>query len=214
MPRYLSRYLKFLSISVLTLSCNSYLNLQKNQSGENCILKFKPDFNKVIYSTSADANEMHVSGLTLIKYMPDSSTRIVFTSEMGFPYFDFGFLTGNRFVIYQITPKMNKKYLIRTLRKDFELILFRNLDSNTSYIQSDSFLTFHAYPQADGINYYITDSRCLHLLKMERASKKKPVMEARFSENIYGITPDSIIIRHLNYNFTISLKKISSLAPQ
>ncbi len=145
--------------------------------------------------------------------MPDSSTRIVFTNEMGFTYFDFGFLAGNRFDVYQITPKMNKKYLIHTLRKDFELILFRNLDSTTYYTLTDSMLIYHAYPQASGINYYITDSRCQHLIKMQRSSKKKPVMEASFSENIYGISPDSILIRHLNYNFTITLNKISGLAP-
>jgi hypothetical protein len=184
------------------------------ETGENCIQQFKPDFNKVIYKTAADAGDIHVSGLLLIKSMPDSSTRIVLTNEMGFTYFDFGFLTGNRFVIYQITPKMNRKYLLKTLRKDFELILFRNLDSNNYYIKKDSSLIYHGFLQSGGINYYITDSRCLHLVKMERASKKKAVTEARFSENIYGNTPDSILIRHLNYNFTISLNKISGLAPQ
>lgn len=214
MCRSQRRYFKFLSISVLIISCNTYGHLQKIQSGENCIQQFKPVFKQVMYETSADANDIHISGLLIIKNMQDSSTRIVFTNEMGFPYFDFGYLTGNRFVVYQITPKMNRKFLIRTLRKDFELILFRNLDSRTYYSLTDSLLTYHAYPQGNGINYYVTDSHCRQLVKMQRASKKKPVMEARFSENSYGIAPDSISIRHLNYNFTILMKKISGLAPQ
>ena len=94
MCRSLSRYLKFLSISVLIISCNTYRHLQKIQSGENCVQQFKPVFKQVMYETSADANDIHISGLLMIKNMPDSSTRIVFTNEMGFPYFDFGFLTG------------------------------------------------------------------------------------------------------------------------
>jgi hypothetical protein len=109
---------------------------------------------------------------------------------------------------------MNKEYLIRTLRKDFELILFRNMDSAQYFALTDSQLVYHAYPQASGINYYITDTRCRWLVKMQRASKKKPVVEISFPGNIYGNTPDSILIRHLNFNFTITLKKISGLAPQ
>ena len=168
----------------------------------------------MIYKTSADVDGIHVSGLLLIKQMPDSSTRIVFTNEMGFSYFDFGYLSNNRFAVYQITPEMNKKYLISTLRKDFELILFRNLDSSKYYALTDSLLIYHAYPQNSGINYYITDASCLHLVKMQRASNKKPVMEASFGRNIYGTSPDSILIQHLNYHFTITLKKISGFAPQ
>jgi len=188
--------------------------MQKIQTRENCVLKFKPEFNRVMYKTSADVRKTHISGLLLIKRMPDSSIRIVFTNEMGFPFFDFGFGVDSGFIVYQITPDMNKKYLITTLRKDFELILFKNMESTSSYTLQDSQLVYHAYPRQNGINYYITDIPCRHLLYMQRASKKKPVVEASFPGNIYGNEPDSIIIRHLNFNFTISLKKIAGLAAE
>jgi hypothetical protein len=188
--------------------------MQKIQTRENCVLKFKPEFSRVMYKTSADVRKTHISGLLLIKRMPDSSIRVVFTNEMGFPFFDFGFGADSGFTVYQITPNMNKKYLITTLRKDFELILFRNMESTSSYSLQDSQLVYHAYPQQTGINYYITDIPCRQLVNMQRASKKKPVVEARFPGNIYGNEPDSIIIRHLNFNFTISLKKISGLAAE
>jgi hypothetical protein len=77
--------------------------------------------------------------------MPDSSTRILFSSETGLSYFDFGFLPDNEFKVYQITPAMNEKALIRTVRKDFELILFRNMDSSKYYSLTDSGLIYHAY---------------------------------------------------------------------
>jgi len=188
--------------------------MQKEQVRENCILQFKPEFNRAIYKTSADVRKVHISGLLVIKKMPDSSTRIVFTNEMGFPFFDFGFGADSGFTVYQITPKMDRQYLIKTLRKDFELILFRNMDKNSSFILQDSQWVYHAYPQSNGINFYITDLTCSRLVKMQRASEKKPVVEASFAGNTFNKEPDSILIRHLNFNFTISLKKITGLAAE
>jgi hypothetical protein len=188
--------------------------MQKEQVRENCVTQFKPAFNRVIYKTSADVRNIHISGILVIKKMPDSSTRIVFTNELGFSFFDFGFGADSGFKVYQITPKMDKQYLIKTLRKDFELILFRNMNDSSSYVLKDSQLVYHAYPQTTGINYYITDMPCNHLVKMQRASEKKPVVEASFPGNTFNKDPDSILIRHLNFNFTISLKKISSLASE
>ena len=214
MPRYPIRLLISLSALACLFSCNTYRNLQKIQAPDNCVQKFKPLFEKVMYKTSADVKGNHISGVLIIKAMEDSSTRIVFTNEMGFPYFDFGFLTNNGFKVYQITPKLNNKYVIRTLKKDFELILFRNRDSIRYFALTDGPRIYYAYPQASGINYYITDSCCRQLLIMQRASDKKPVVEARFVGNISENAPDSIIIRHLNFNFTISLKKISGFAAQ
>jgi hypothetical protein len=188
--------------------------MQKVLPDEYCVQKFKPDFNHVVYKTSVDVAGKHLSGLLLIKLMPDSSTRIAFSNEMGLSLFDFGFLRDNGFKVYQVIPKMNKKAIIKTLRKDFELVMFRNMDSSKYYGLADSNLVYHAFPQPKGVNYYITDAHCRQLVKMQRASNKKPVMEAF----IYGITsgnsPDSISIRHLNFNFSISLKKISALASQ
>ena len=214
MPRYLIRFLIFLSSALLILSCNTYRYLQKIQKPENCVQKFRPIFDRVIYKTSAEVKNTHISGMLIIKYMEDSSTRIVFTNEMGFVFFDFGFLANNGFKVYQITPKMNNKYVIRALRKDFDLILFRNMDSARYYALTDGKWVYHAFPQISGINYYITDTGCQHLFKMQRASEKKPVVEADFIGNISENAPDSILIQHLNFNFTITLKKISGLVTQ
>ena len=84
-------------------------------------------------------------------------------------------LGRNEFMVYQILPQMDKKSVIKTLRKDFELILFRNMDYSKYFTLKDSSLLYHAFPQTQGINYYITDTNCRQLVKMQRASNKKPV---------------------------------------
>ncbi len=209
------RFLIFLSLASLNFSCNQYRHMQKIQSDESCLLKFKPDLHHVIYKTSVDVIGKHISGLLVIKRMPDSSTRIVFTNEMGFSFFDFGFLPDSGFKVYQIIPQMNKEALVRTLRKDFELLLYRNLSGSKYYSLKDSGLIYHAFPQVEGVNYYVTDSSCRQLVKMQRASTKKPVMEAYIYGGSPGLAPDSISMRHFNIShFSITLKKIPTPAAQ
>jgi hypothetical protein len=210
------RFLLFLSLAILSFSCNQYRHMQKIPSDESCIQKFNPDLNHVIYKTSVDVIGKHISGLLVIKLMKDSSTRVVFINEMGYSFFDFSFPPDSSgFKVYQINPQMNKEGLIRTLRKDFELLMFRNMDKGKYYALMDSGLLYHAFPQINGVNYYITDSNCHYLIKMQRASSKKPVMEAYIFGGAKGISPDSISIRHFNIShFSITLKKILPPAAQ
>jgi hypothetical protein len=88
------------------------------------------------------------------------------------------------------------------------------MDEHKSYNLIDSTNIYHAYPQEKGINYYITDEQCSRLIRMQRSSDKRPIMEAFFYDNLPGNSPDSISIRHLNFKFSISLKKIMPLASQ
>ncbi len=195
------RFLIFLSLFSLNVSCNQYRHLKRTPPELNCIEKFKPAFRLEEYKISVDVTGKHVSGLLLIKCMPDSSIRMVFTNETGFSFFDFGFPQDNGFVVYHIVPQMNKPALIKTLRKDFELIMFRNMDRNKSYNLFDSSIIYHAFPQEKGVNYYITNAPCDRLIKMQRSSDKKPVMEAFFFDYLPVTSPDSISIRHLNFKF-------------
>lgn len=215
MHKSTSRFLIFLSLANLSFSCNQYRHMQKISSDETCIQKLKPDFHHVVYKTSVDVIGKHISGLLVIKRMPDNSTRVVFTNEMGFSYFDFGFPSDSGFIVYFIMPQMNKEALVRTLRKDFELLLFRNMNNSKSFELRDDGLIYHAYPQTEGVNYYITDSNCQQLVKMQRASTKKPVMEAVIFGDSRDISPDSISILHFNIShFSITLKQIPAPVAQ
>ncbi len=102
---------------------------------------------------------------------------------------------------------MDKKAVITTLRKDFELVLMRGIDPSKAYIRSDSQLVYYIFPQQKGFYHYITNKKGDELLRMERASKKKVVVEA-ITKNILEGIPDSIGISHKNFNFTIGLKRI------
>ncbi|MEP7165081.1 MAG: hypothetical protein ABI741_10310 [Ferruginibacter sp.] len=181
--------------------------MQPATGNVNGLQKFKPAITVALYNTQVDIVGNHLSGLLLIKKMPDSSTRMLFSNEIGFKFFDFEFAPDGSFKVYSIIKQMNKKSVLKTLRKDLELVLMERLDSSNVSVHTSDGLLYYVFPQAKGYNYYITDSTGDKLVRMERASKKKTVVEAIMQNYINGI-PDTIGISHKTFNFSIGLKRI------
>lgn len=206
------RYLLLISGLFFLLSCSApYKKMQKSTgSDNNCVFAFKPVFTTALYNTQINVVGKHLSGLLIIKTMPDSSTRIVFSSEAGFKFFDFGF-SGDEFNVYYIYKEMNKKPVIKTLRKDFQLVLMNKLDRKESYTLKKDSLVYHTFPDGKDHYYYITDKDCTQMVRMERGSSKKTVMTA-ITGNMQEGVPDTIGIAHTNFNFEIGLKRIHNYA--
>jgi hypothetical protein len=180
--------------------------MQAAKGDAGSLQKFKPAFTVALYNTQADVVGNHLSGLLIIKKMPDSTIRMVFSNEMGFKFFDFEFTPDGNFKVYSVIKQMNKKVVLKTLRHNFELVLMQNLDSAASVRTADGLL-YYIFPQKKGYHYYITDSSGSRLVRMERASKQKTVVEA-IMENYTDGMPDTIGITHKTFNFTIGLKKL------
>ncbi len=208
MPLLQMRYLLFSSGLFLLVACSSvYRKMEKTQASPACILQFRPVFTKALYNTKVDVAGKHLSGLLLMKTMPDSSTRLVFSNEMGFKYFDFEFSPAGAFKVYYILPQMNKKPVLITLRKDFEIVLMQHLDLAACTVRKKDGLFYYGFPQEKGNNYYITDSACTRVLRLERASERKAVVVV-VMQHFTGGMPDTIGISHTTFNFTIGLKKL------
>ncbi|MGC4034531.1 MAG: hypothetical protein QM764_01130 [Chitinophagaceae bacterium] len=184
--------------------------MQKTEGNADCVLAFKPSFSTALYNTQVNVVAKHLSGLLIIKKMPDSSTRIVFSNEAGFKFFDFGF-ANDGFKVFYIYKEMNKKPVIKTLKKDFKLLLMHDLNIAGAYILKNDSTRYYTFPEGKDHYYYVTDSGCHALLHMERGSSRKQVMTA-IAGNITGGMPDTIGITHTNFNFEIGLKRIYNYA--
>ena len=90
---------------------------------------------------------------------------ILFQSEMGLTYFDFVWSNDNHFKVINVIKQMNKKAVINTLRKDFELMLMKNMDLSNVETLSDSTVLFNKILKGDEIIYIVTDSDCVQLKK-------------------------------------------------
>ena len=205
---YRITYLILSSCLLIVLSCSpAHQQMQTANADVTLLQKFKPAFTVALYNTTVDVVGNHLSGLLLIKKMPDSSTRLVFSNEMGFSFFDFEFAANGKFKVYSITKQMNKKSVIKTLQHDFELILMINLDNSKASVRTKDGLTYFVFPQTNGFNYYITNQSGGNLVRMERASNKKTIVEAVMNNYVGGI-PDTIGISHKTFEFNIGLKRI------
>lgn len=201
-------YLLSSSILLILVSCSpAYKKMQTATGNVTGLSKFKPAFGTGLYSTQVDVVGNHLSGLLIIKKMPDSSTRMVFSNEMGFKFFDFEFAADGQFKVYSVIKQMDKKPVLKTLRKDFELVLMQHLDSSNVSIHQQNGLIYYVFPQTKGYTYYITDSTGNKLVRMERASSRKTVVEAVMDNYVNGL-PDTIGISHKTFSFTIGLKRL------
>lgn len=171
------------------------------------IQKFKPAFKSDLYKATVDVMGNHLSGLLLIKKMPDSSTRLVFSNEMGLTFFDFEFAANGAFKVHSIINKLDKSSVIKTLQHDFELVLMQHMGNPKAAVKTTGDQLYFIFPQAKGFNYYITNSSGSELIRMERAGNKKIIVEALMKNYINGI-PDTIGISHKTFEFKIGLKRI------
>lgn len=207
MFRLLTKFLLFTDVIILTGCSSAYKALQPVQAGSACLQKFQPHFGADWYTAKVDVIGRHISGLLLIKTMSDSSIRTVFTNEAGIKFFDFEFRSGN-FKVYNIIKAMNKKPVISTLRKDFELILMQQpAAAHATTFQSGEEM-YYSFPVKNETVFFVTNKDCSSLLRMERASKRKKKSAAILVNQSSSGVPDSVHIEHFTFNMQITMKKL------
>jgi len=206
------------SLLLLLLSCNrqAYRDLEKIQPAQPLSsVTLKPRLDKALYRCVVDGKfafkKFHLSGILYLKHLGEEGDRVVFQSEMGNTFFDFGWDNKDSFRVYHIIDQMNKPALIKTLRKDFELLLVKGLSAQPEsvYQAAKDTATYTRFNLARGFVYYITngDSK---LAGIDNADEKRKVITMRFlPPSPLQQLPETINIRHLRAHFTIDLKKIT-----
>ncbi len=197
----------YINLLLIFVGCKSeFASLKKVEAVSCPVEKFKPVVPFAIYQASVDVLNKHLSGLLVIKTMDDNSVHTLFQSEMGLTYFDFVWSNDNHFEVINVIKQMNKKAVINTLRKDFELMLMKNMDLSNVETLSDSTGLFNKILKGDEIIYIVTDSDCVQLKKIMSATSRKS--KVTLTMNTPSNVPDSVNIHHEKFKFIISLKKI------
>jgi len=183
---------------------NSYLPVSVR---EDCLTELGPRFENELYKAQVDITGRSLGGLLLIKMMPDSSTRIVFSTELGVKFFDFEFRENGEFKVVDILKKLNRKPVISALRQDFEILLMQERGKIPERILEHGNYLYHGYSKGKKQAWYLTDKNCQNLVGAELSSTRKPLVRLNYFYQGTG-NPDSIQIRHLNFSFNIALKKL------
>jgi hypothetical protein len=198
-----------LSSALLILAgCGSvYKNLQTSTGNADCLVRFRPVFTSSLYTTHVNVYGRHLSGLLLFKPLSDTSTRVVFSNEFGIKFFDFEFFESGNFKVHYITGRMNKKVVITALRKDFEMILMKGIEKKPYEVLKAEGNNWYAYQGHKEKDYYITDSACQDLVRIEKGTKRKPKL-AIIMKGYHDGVPDTIGITHKLFDLNIGLKYI------
>lgn len=217
------RYFLFVSILSLFSACKVREYQKAEKASEmvqnrfsNRSAAYQPVFDKILYNCVVEGKtpwgkRYHLSGLLFIKQLEEGK-RVVFQNQMGITYFDFGWDKEGNFSVHNIIPQMNKAPLIKTLKKDFELLLFYNLPEESNGVYSlpkypeDYYLRFDL---SKGFVYYVYDKE-QQLHRIENADEHKKVTTMKTSPTKTGILPDTIQINHLKANFTIQLQQLNT----
>ncbi len=192
---------------------SSYRHLQKWPADKRTavdparLLALKPVYPAVLYRTQVNITGHYLSGLLLIKEMPDSSRRVVFSNEAGFKFFDFSFGGPRGFEVIHIMDRLNKKPVIRTLEQDLSLVMMQGIETAPARLAIADSLLYHGFRRGSKTTWYVTDSAVTYVDHAELGAPRKKLVEARWWMGENNV-PDSIAIRHFNFNFTMNLKKL------
>jgi hypothetical protein len=176
---------------------------------KHCIEKRRP---RVIdnswFDASIDVVGKHISGLLLIKHMPDSSSRVVFTNEAGVKFLDFEYSFNGGFKVHHILDQLDKKAVVTLLENDFKLILglpFRNAGV-TSFRRGNE--VYNRVDDGRKTHFFITDQGCTTTNRIESGSSRKRVATLM----LYGepSRPDSLYLQHHTFAMKMTLKKLNS----
>jgi len=224
MSRLMMRFFLYVSLLLSLYSCSGRPYKELRPGGERVIKAYsglQPGFDKELYRCVVDGKfllkKFHVSGILYLKSFSDTAVRVVFQGEMGNTFFDFGWDHKDSFIVYSIMPQMNKPALIRTLRKDFELLLMKGLSAEYEVYEDGAENTWIRYALQSagqtgrGYAYYRLNREQDKLAGIENADDKRKVVIMDMTPPVtLGTLPDTMIIRHLRAHFTIDMRKIQA----
>ena len=216
MNRFPILFSLFSFLAAFVVSCKSdYRNMYTTSTDIECLAKQLPKrLSTSWYRTTVDVKGHHITGLLLIKEMPDSSYRVVFTGDAGIRFFDFSFSNSNLFSVEYAMKQLDKKVVIQALRTDFELLLgipYRNKNVEALKLKTENYFAFTNKKETAYIVYDSVECKTLRLESSSRSVKKTTLQT--FGSN--SGSPDSVVIAHHTFDMTIRLSKIEKTdAPQ
>jgi hypothetical protein len=212
-------FLRLSSFFFLLFLCSCaapYKGLQQDTSIKTSALRFRPQFDKVLYRCVVDGRvvlkKFHLSGLLFFKTMEDGTTRAVFQNEMGFTFFDFEWDLRDSFKVNSIIPQLDKPALIKTLEKDMNLLLLKNLDASTEAGFTKEAETLHRFTLKKGMAWYVEEGGVLK--RIENTGKSKVITIELKDKRAETGMPAAVLFKHHKANFTISLNRIESHAEE
>lgn len=164
------------------------------------------DVNKdYVYKAKIDVYGNYFGGIMVFKKLGNEHHRMVFTTEFGAKIFDFEF-KNQKFIKNYVVKKLDKKIIINTLRKDFQLLLQEKHDINAKFVRGQKYLYRSNYNKK--WKFCVENATTQQLEKIIYAHKFKEKIIISF-QNITDNVAREIALQHKNIRLHIDLKMIN-----
>lgn len=196
------------SLFVVSLFSSCTLVTTKNFGYvENTVKRYKnPYFSDstkdYVYKANFEVYGHEFSGVLVFKKLVNQHHKVVFATEFGTKMLDIE-LNKDDFTINFIADDLNKKILINTLKRDFQILLKEEIVINNNY-QNNDFLIFKNQNDKR-YNYYFIRKGKQYLEKLVHTSKTKEKIIFNFKSDD-GKVAKKISIEHKNIKLKIQLK--------
>jgi hypothetical protein len=210
-------YLRLSSVIFLVFlaSCaGPYKHLQKQETAVNSALIYTPVFEKALYRCLVDGNillkKFHLSGILLFKKTENGTIRAVFQNEMGYTWFDLEWDSRDSFQVNQVIQQLNKPAIIKTVKKDMELLMMKGLNPASEALYKKGEEWYHRFDLTDGgYAYYIEQEG--RIIRIENATEKKKIITVKtLTSKKTNDMPGAAYFEHHKANFIIKLDKLES----
>lgn len=210
MQKLTTRFLVISLLLFLLVSCKSYqiegaTKVESNQTNFQNLYFSNPETDYV-YKAHIEVYGNDLSGIFVVKKVNDSVHRVVLTTDFGNKLLDFE-LSDNDFKVNYIVDDLNKKIVINTLKKDFELLLTTNHKVDEVFENEDNVIFKSII--GNRINYLYKSKKENNLVKIVNTSKTKEKVSFSFMPKNTTFA-EHIIIQHYNIKLKIELNQINN----
>lgn len=204
--------LLFINLLFLFSSCsirNYGLSDVKNNSGVISSIPrsiFPSQTQSLLYKAQVDLYGRYFGGLLLVKWMPDSTYRLIMTTETGISLFDLELHTDTM-IVHSCMEKLNKTPVLKTIENDFKLVLLMHTINQVPQLLEDAEKRHLVYKYTKGKKhiYYFIENKTGYLNRIEEASpwyKKISISLNSFERDI----PVNMEFKHYNAKLQIKLR--------
>ncbi len=182
------RYL-LISLTFLLVSCGSYPRKNDFQElGKSIEYVNNPYFSDktkdYIYKAKIEAFDKSFGGIFIVKKLGPGHHRIVLTTEMGNKIFDFT-LNRQSFRTNRIIPEMNKRILIKILKKDLKVLVREKSTAFMGYTKKKD--TIWETRLDEETHYYFNKDQQLNkIIKVKGGKEKVEFIFSEINDNIVG----------------------------
>ena len=204
-----SNRIAFMLVCLLISACasNRFSKLKEEKAvtinSDLLLPLFKNSTPSPLYKAEISLYGKKFGGLLLVKNMPDSSYRIVFTTETGIKLMDIELKKSGYQLLYCI-EKLNRPAVVSTIASDIQLLLTEYKQTQSALLADQNGNRLLQLNQADTIIQYLLEPQSNLPKKIEQGfgKKKKVVLDL---QNYVHEIPSGIRIQHKNIRLKIIL---------